>query len=152
MRAVVQRVSRANVTVDGTIAGSIKQGLLVLLGIGKKDTKNDIAFISDKIVNLRIFEDADGKMNLSVKDIGGSILLISQLTLYGDCRKGRRPDFMAAGPPEMAKQIYKETIAAVKEKGVPVETGVFAAHMDIDSINDGPVTLLLDSKKTQIII
>jgi D-tyrosyl-tRNA(Tyr) deacylase len=120
---------------------------LVFLGVGKEDAKKDVDFIADKVVNLRIFEGADGKMNLSVKDIGGSILLISQFTLYGDCRKGRRPDFMAAGPPEMAKQIYEETIAAVKEKGVPVETGIFAAHMDIDSINDGPVTLLLDSKK-----
>jgi D-tyrosyl-tRNA(Tyr) deacylase len=147
MRAVVQRVSRASVTVDGTITGSIKRGLLVFLGIGKKDTEKDVAFISEKIVNLRIFEDSINKMNLSIKDIGGSVLLISQFTLYGECRKGRRPDFTAAGPPEMAQQIYEETIAAVKEKGVPVETGVFAAHMDIDSVNDGPVTLILDSQR-----
>jgi D-tyrosyl-tRNA(Tyr) deacylase len=147
MRAVVQRVSRASVTVDGTITGSIKRGLLVFLGIGKKDTEKDVAFISEKIVNLRIFEDSINKMNLSIKDIGGSVLLISQFTLYGECRKGRRPDFTAAGPPEMVQQIYEETIAAVKEKGVPVETGVFAAHMDIDSVNDGPVTLILDSQR-----
>jgi D-tyrosyl-tRNA(Tyr) deacylase len=147
MRAVVQRVSQASVTVDGTITGSIERGLLVFLGIGKKDTEKDIAFISEKIVNLRIFEDSTNKMNLSAKDIGGSVLLISQFTLYGDCRKGRRPDFTAAGAPEMAKELYEETIATIKEKGVPVETGVFAAHMDIDSVNDGPVTLILDSKK-----
>ena len=145
MRAVVQRVGRASVTVDGSVTGSIERGLLVFLGVGKEDTQKDIDFIADKIVNLRIFECDEGKMNLSVKDIGGGILLISQFTLYGDCRKGRRPDFMAAGPPNMAKRIYEETIAAVKEKGVPVETGVFAAHMDIDSINDGPVTLVLES-------
>ena len=145
MRAVVQRVSQASVTVDGSVTGSIERGLLVFLGVGKEDTQKDIDFIADKIVNLRIFECDEGKMNLSVKDIGGGILLISQFTLYGDCRKGRRPDFMAAGPPNMAKRIYEETIAAVKEKGVPVETGVFAAHMDIDSINDGPVTLVLES-------
>ncbi len=146
MRAVVQRVSQASVTVDGTITGSIERGLLVFLGIGKKDTEKDIVFISEKIVNLRIFEDSTNKMNLSVKDIGGGILLISQFTLYGECRKGRRPDFTAAGVPEMAKELYEETIATIKEKGVPVETGVFAAHMDIDSVNDGPVTLILDSQ------
>ena len=116
--------------------------------MGKDDTDKDIAFIADKVVNLRIFEDAGGKMNLSVKDIGGGVLLISQFTLFGDCRKGRRPDFTQAGQPELAKQLYEKTIEAIKEKGVPVETGIFATHMDIDSVNDGPVTLILDSKKT----
>ncbi|MHC5155668.1 MAG: D-aminoacyl-tRNA deacylase [Planctomycetota bacterium] len=147
MRAVVQRVRRASVTVDGAVTGSIQRGLLVFLGVGKEDTQKDIDFIADKIVNLRIFECEDGKMNLSVKDISGGILLISQFTLYGDCRKGRRPDFTAAGKPEIAKQLYEQAIEAIRDKGVPVETGVFAAHMDIDSINDGPVTLILDSRK-----
>ncbi|MHC5179746.1 MAG: D-aminoacyl-tRNA deacylase [Planctomycetota bacterium] len=147
MRAVVQRVRRASVTVDGAVTGSIQRGLLVFLGVGKDDSEKDIDFIADKIVNLRIFECEDGKMNLSVKDISGGILLISQFTLYGDCRKGRRPDFTAAGKPEIAKQLYEQAIEAIRDKGVPVETGVFAAHMDIDSINDGPVTLILDSRK-----
>ena len=148
MRAVIQRVSRASVTVDGKVNGSIERGLLVFLGVGRDDTQKDIDFIADKIVNLRIFECDEGKMNLSVSDIGGAVLLISQFTLFGDCRKGRRPDFTAAGPPDTANRLYEQTIAAVKARGVPVETGLFAAHMDIDSINDGPVTLLLDSRKT----
>ncbi len=147
MRAVIQRVNQASVTVDGHIAGQIEKGLLVFLGVAKDDTEDDIAFIADKVVNLRIFEDDNGKMNLSVKDIGGGVLLISQFTLFGDCRKGRRPDFTAAGPPDLAKTLYKKTIAAIKENGVLVETGIFAAHMHIDSINDGPVTILLDTKK-----
>jgi D-tyrosyl-tRNA(Tyr) deacylase len=145
MRAVIQRVRRASVTVDGAVTGAIERGLLVFLGVGREDTQNDIDFIADKIANLRIFEDDSGKMNLSVSDIGGAVLLISQFTLFGDCRKGRRPDFTAAGPPDMAKHLYEHTIAAVKANAVPVETGVFAAHMDIDSINDGPVTLIVDS-------
>ena len=160
MRVVIQRVSRANVTVDGRITGKIDRGLLVFVGVGKDDTEDDIAFIADKVANLRIFEDADGKMNLSVTDIGGSVLLISQFTLFGDCRKGRRPDFTAAGAPDTAKILYEKTITAIAEKGVPVETGIkrriqswvssdiFAAHMHIDCVNDGPVTLILDSKKT----
>lgn len=148
MRAVIQRVRQASVQVDGRITGQIQQGLLVLLGVAKDDTEKDIVFIADKIANLRIFEDADGKMNLSVTDIGGQVLLISQFTLFGDCRKGRRPDFTAASPPDMANRLYEKTIIAIKEQGVPVETGIFAAHMHIDSINDGPVTLILDSQKT----
>lgn len=148
MRAVIQRVSRASVTVDGQITGQIGQGLLVFLGVGKEDGQADIKFLADKITNLRIFGDTDGKMNHSIKDISGGVLLISQFTLFGDCRKGRRPDFTAAGDPENAKTLYEQMIAAIQAKGIPVETGVFAAHMDIDSLNDGPVTLLLDSRKS----
>ncbi len=147
MRAVLQRVKRASVTVDDHITGQIEHGLLVFLGVGKEDGQSDIDFLSDKITNLRIFPDTDGKMNLSLKEIGGGVLLISQFTLFGECRKGRRPDFTAAGDPQTAKSLYEQMIEAMKAKGIPVETGVFAAHMDIDSINDGPVTLLLDSKK-----
>ncbi|MDH4203076.1 MAG: D-aminoacyl-tRNA deacylase [Phycisphaerae bacterium] len=147
MRAVIQRVRRANVTVEGTIAGAIERGLLVFLGVGRDDTQKDIDFIADKIVNLRIFECDEGKMNLSVSDIGGAVLLISQFTLFGDCRKGRRPDFTAAGAPDTANRLYEQTIAAIRARGVPVESGVFAAHMDIDALNDGPVTLILDSSK-----
>jgi D-tyrosyl-tRNA(Tyr) deacylase len=147
MRMVIQRVSQASVQVDGDVVGKIGRGLLVFLGVGREDSQADIDFIADKAVNLRIFEDTDGKMNHSIKDIDGQVLLISQFTLFGDCRKGRRPDFTAAGPPDLAKTLYEQTIRAIEEKGVPVETGIFAAHMHIDSINDGPVTLILDSKK-----
>lgn len=147
MRTVIQRISKASVTVDGEVTGQIGRGLLVFLGVGKEDGQTDIDFLANKITTLRIFPDTDGKMNLSVKDIGAGVLLVSQFTLFGDCRKGRRPDFIAAGKPETAKVLYEQMIATLKAKGVPVETGVFAAHMDIESINDGPVTLLLDSKK-----
>jgi D-tyrosyl-tRNA(Tyr) deacylase len=146
MRAVVQRVRRASVSVDGQITGQIGCGLLVFLGVGRNDTPKDVDFLADKITHLRVFEDADGKMNLSVKDIGGGILLISQFTLYGDCRKGRRPDFTAAAAPSIAKALYEQAVEAVRQHGVPVQTGVFAAHMEIDSLNDGPVTIQLDSR------
>ncbi|MHC4927475.1 MAG: D-aminoacyl-tRNA deacylase [Planctomycetota bacterium] len=147
MRVVIQRVSRAAVTVEGQITGRIERGLLVFLGVGKEDGQADIDFLADKIANLRIFPDEGGKMNLSVTDIGGGVLLISQFTLFGDCRKGRRPDFTAAGDPETAKQLYEQMIETIRGKGLTVGAGVFAAHMDIDSVNDGPVTLLLDSQK-----
>ncbi len=148
MRAVVQRVKEAKIEVDGNVVGSIGKGLLVYLGVGKDDSEKDVEFIADKLVNLRIFADEKDKMNLSVLDVGGRILLVSQFTLYGDCRKGRRPGFDLAGEPETAERLYEKTIDAIRQKGIPVETGVFAAHMDVTSINDGPVTFLLDSKKT----
>lgn len=147
MRAVIQRVSRASVRVEDRLTGRIEKGLLVFLGVGKDDTQADIDFIADKLVNLRIFPDDSGKMNRSVTDIGGAVLLISQFTLFGDCRKGRRPDFTAAADPDTARLVYEKTIAAIAEKGIPVQTGIFAAHMHIDSIHDGPVTLILESKK-----
>ncbi|HOK95712.1 MAG TPA: D-aminoacyl-tRNA deacylase [Anaerohalosphaeraceae bacterium] len=147
MRAVIQRVKKASVSAEGQITGRIEQGLLVFLGIGRDDSRADIDFIADKITNLRIFEDKDGKMNLSVRDIGGGILLVSQFTLYGDCRRGRRPDFSAAGTPQMAKILYQQTIDVLRRSQLAVETGVFAAYMIVDAVNDGPVTLIIDSKK-----
>ena len=147
MRAVVQRVKEAKIEVDGKVVGSIGKGLLVYLGVGKDDSEKDVEFIADKLVNLRVFADANDKMNLSVLDVQGQILLVSQFTLYGDCRKGRRPGFDLAGEPETAERLYEKTVDAIRQKGVPVETGVFAAHMDVASVNDGPVTFLLDSKK-----
>jgi len=148
MRAVVQRVKEAKIEVDSQIVGSIGKGLLVYLGVGKDDSEKDVEFIADKLVNLRIFADENDKMNLSVLDVGGEILLVSQFTLYGDCRKGRRPGFDLAGEPKTAERLYEKTIEAIRQKDAPVKTGIFAAHMDVTSINDGPVTFLLDSKKT----
>lgn len=147
MRACVQRVSQASVTVDGQVVGRIERGLLVLLGVSGEDTEHDARQLADKICGLRIFEDADGKMNLSLEEIGGAMLVVSQFTLYGDCRKGRRPSFTAAAPPALAEQLYNTFIAAVGVRGLRVETGLFRAHMHVALINDGPVTLLLDSRK-----
>ena len=147
MRAVVQRVSYANVKVDGEITGSIEQGLMVLLGAGQEDNENDIKYLSEKILNLRIFEDENEKMNLSLVDIQGEILIISQFTLYGDCRKGRRPSFDKAGLPQPAKKLYEDFVEECKKSGLKVQTGIFGADMKVSLLNDGPVTLLLDSKK-----
>ncbi|RKY09766.1 MAG: D-tyrosyl-tRNA(Tyr) deacylase [Planctomycetota bacterium] len=147
MRAVAQRVKGARVEVDGRITGSIETGLMVFLGVGGDDDLADGEFMADKLANLRIFGDDEDRMNLSVKDAGGAILLISQFTLYGDCRKGRRPSFDAAAEPEQAKKLYEDTIALIRAKGVAVETGIFAARMQVFSQNDGPVTFILDSKK-----
>lgn len=147
MKAVIQRVKHASVTVEGRVTGQIGQGLLVFAGIGPDDGGKDVDFIADKIANLRVFQDDGGKMNRSVLDVAGAVLLISQFTLLADCRRGRRPDFTAAAPPELAQQLYQQVIDAVGEKGVPVQTGVFAADMQIEALNDGPVTLLLDSRK-----
>lgn len=147
MRAVLQRVSRASVTVDREIVGSISKGLLVLLGVCDDDTDADLIYMADKISGLRIFEDADEKMNLSVADVDGEILVVSQFTLFGDCRKGKRPSFASAGKPDYANEMYEKFISYLKEKGFKTEHGIFGADMKVDLLNDGPVTLLLDSKK-----
>ncbi len=147
VRAVVQRVSRASVTVDGTVTGSVQKGLLVLLAAGRDDTDSDVAYMVNKIAGLRIFEDPDGKMNLSVEDIGGGILAVSQFTLYGDCRKGRRPSFVHALHPDQAAPMFDDFVSRTRARGIPIETGVFGAHMDVELLNDGPVTLLIDSEK-----
>ena len=146
MRIVVQRSKNASVTVNEKVIGEIEKGLVLLVGVTHDDTIDDANYLADKIVNLRIFEDENGKMNLSLLDVGGSILSISQFTLYGDCRKGRRPNFMAAAKPEEALNLYKYFNTVLSEKNVVVETGEFGAEMDVALINDGPVTLILDSK------
>lgn len=148
MRAVVQRVSRADVTVAGNVTGQIQHGFVVLLGVGESDTQNDADYVAEKIANLRVFEDADGKMNRSLLDVGGSVLLISQFTLYGDTRHGRRPSFSRAARPEVANTLYERVKSVLLGMRIPVQTGVFQAHMDVSLVNDGPVTLLIDSEKT----
>src|SRR6188508_2134639 len=148
MRAVVQRVSRASVTVDTRVTGSIERGLCVLLGAGAGDVEADLAYIVDKVVNLRIFPDDAGKMNRSVLDIAGGVLVVSQFTLYGDARTGRRPAFTSALEPIAARALYEQAIVAIRAAGVsPVEAGEFAANMQVELVNDGPVTILLDSRK-----
>ncbi|WP_027094354.1 D-aminoacyl-tRNA deacylase [Cohnella thermotolerans] len=145
MRVVLQRVSKASVTVDGAVVGEIGAGLLLLVGIGQEDEEKDLAWMADKVAGLRIFEDGDGKMNLSVEDVGGAVLSVSQFTLYGDCRKGRRPNFMAAARPEQASDLYDRFNALLRAKGLTVATGTFGAMMEVSLVNDGPVTLILDS-------
>jgi D-aminoacyl-tRNA deacylase len=147
MRAVIQRVSSAKVTVEDEITGHIARGLLVLVGVTATDTETDADYLADKIAGLRIFEDADGKMNLSVAEIHGSILTVSQFTLYGDARKGRRPSFDSAARPEQAKQLYDYFVEKIRAAGLPCETGRFQAEMQVELVNDGPVTILLDSSK-----
>lgn len=147
MRAVVQRVSRAQVTVAGEISGKIDKGLLVLLGVADGDTSEDVAFLAPKIAGLRVFEDAAEKMNLALADVGGKMLVVSQFTLLGDCRKGRRPGFDAAARPEVAEPLYEEFVATVRATGLVVETGRFQQFMEVELVNDGPITLLLDSRK-----
>lgn len=147
MRAVVQRVSHAHVVVGERVTGEIGTGLLVLIGVGRADTSETASVIAEKIVNLRIFNDEQGKMNRSLLDAGGAILAVSQFTLYGDARGGRRPSFIQAASPEQGKSLYEEFVRAVAALGVRVETGVFQAHMSVELTNDGPVTILLDSDK-----
>ncbi|HET7522428.1 MAG TPA: D-aminoacyl-tRNA deacylase [Bacillales bacterium] len=146
MRVVVQRSKEASVKVEGQIAGQIHHGLMLLVGVAHDDTPDDAQYVADKVANLRIFEDEHGKMNVSLIDVGGSALSISQFTLYGDCRKGRRPNFMAAAKPDKAKELYEVFNQALREKGVAVETGKFGAMMDVQLTNYGPVTLLVESK------
>jgi D-tyrosyl-tRNA(Tyr) deacylase len=148
MRAVVQRVSRARVSVDGAEVGAIEHGLLVLLGAGEGDTEADLAYVVEKVVNLRIFGDAEGKMNRSVLDVAGGVLCVSQFTLYGDARKGRRPAFITALEPRRARELYEQSLVDLAAAGVArVAGGVFAADMQVELVNDGPVTILLDSRK-----
>ena len=146
MRAVVQRVRRARVTIDGATAGEIGVGLLVLLGVTHADTEEQGRWLAEKIVGLRIFSDPEGKMNRDVTEAGGAVLVVSQFTLYGDCRKGRRPSFIDAAPPPVAIPLYEAFINAIRALGVPVATGRFGADMQVELVNDGPVTLIIDSK------
>ena len=148
VRAVIQRVKSAAVNVEGRVTGKIGRGLLVLLGVGKGDGEKDIAYMVSKLPDLRIFEDASGKFNLSLREIRGEMLMVSQFTLYGDCRKGRRPSFTDAEEPAEAKRLYEQLILKIREQGVTVETGEFQAKMEVHLINDGPVTLLLDSRNS----
>jgi D-tyrosyl-tRNA(Tyr) deacylase len=146
MRAVVQRVSRARVLIDGEVVGEIGRGLLVLLGVAMTDTPEQAKWLAEKIATLRIFEDAEGKMNIGLDEIRGGMLIVSQFTLYGDCRKGRRPSFVDAAPPEIAIPLYEAFITAAKALGIATATGRFGAMMQVELVNDGPVTLIVDSK------
>jgi len=147
MRSVVQRVKRAKVTVDNEIIGSIDHGIMLLFSVEDNDEEKDLEYMYDKVVNLRIFEDDDGKMNKSLVDVKGSILVVSQFTLHGDARKGRRPSFIAAARPEKATPLYEKFIQNMKDQGINTQTGKFGADMQVELVNDGPVTILLDSKK-----
>ena len=145
MRVVVQRSKAASVRIDGNVVGQITHGLVVVIGVTHTDTEKQARFLADKVANLRIFEDAEGKMNLSLKETGGAVLSVSQFTLYGECAKGRRPNFMAAARPEAAEVLYEQFNQLLREQGVTVETGRFGAMMEVSLVNDGPVTLIIDS-------
>ena len=146
MKAVIQRVNNASVAVNGKVCGSINKGILVLLGVSDDDTNDDIKWLADKIIGLRIFEDENEKMNFSVSDISGELLIVSQFTLFGNCKKGRRPDFTEAGKPDFANEMYIKFIDYCKTSGLKVESGIFGADMKVSLLNDGPVTLIIDSK------
>lgn len=146
MRAVIQRVSAAQVVVEGEVVGQIGRGVLVLLGVAEGDGPAQASWLAEKVSGLRIFDDADGKMNLALADVGGAMLVVSQFTLLGDCRKGKRPSFIGAAPPEIAEQLYEAFVAAVRERGIEVSTGRFRTHMEVSLTNDGPVTILLETE------
>jgi len=148
VRAVVQRVASASVKVEDAVVGQIERGFLVLLGVGTGDSDADAVTLAEKVAGLRVFEDDDRKMNLALNDVDGQMLVVSQFTLFGDCRKGRRPSFVDAARPEQAERLYESFVAEVRGRGIHVETGRFQTHMDVRLVNDGPVTLLLDSRKT----
>jgi D-tyrosyl-tRNA(Tyr) deacylase len=145
MRSCIQRVSEARVTVDGQLTGQIGRGLVVLLGVGAGDSQTEVSWLADKIIGLRVFEDDAGKMNRSIEDVGGAMLVVSQFTLYGDCRKGRRPSFIDAAPPELAENLYNDFVARLRAAGIEVATGRFREHMQVSLVNDGPVTLWIDT-------
>lgn len=145
MRIVIQRAEKAKVSVDGEVVGQIGKGFMVLVGVGPEDTKQNADFLVNKMCNLRVFEDEQGKMNLSIKDVGGQILAISQFTLYADCKKGNRPSFTRAAKPEQANELYEYFMEEARKQGLKVEHGIFGAHMKVDFINDGPVTILLEN-------
>ena len=147
MRAVIQRVTQASVTVDAQITGQIAHGLLVLLGVEQNDQPADLQYMVKKVIGLRIFEDDQGKMNLPIKDVGGAMLVVSQFTLLGDTRKGNRPSFINAAPPEYANQMYQEFVATARQQSIDVQTGTFQANMQVALVNDGPVTIVIDSRK-----
>ena len=147
MRAVVQRVSRAKVTISGEVSGEIGPGLMVLLGVADDDGQDDAAYLAEKLVGLRAFPDDEGKMNRSIAETGGAMLIVSQFTLFGDCRKGKRPSFIKAARPEQAVELYRALVAEVRGRGITVATGRFQEHMEVELVNDGPVTLLIDSRK-----
>ena len=147
MRAVVQRVKSASVKVEGKLVSEIGAGILIFLGVAHEDTATEIEYIANKVINLRIFEDEDGKMNRSLLEMGGAALVVSQFTLYGDCRKGRRPSFIKAARPELANALYEQFITALEQQDIPTQGGTFQAMMDVELVNDGPVTILLDSDK-----
>ena len=147
MRVVIQRVTEASVSVEGNTVGSVGPGMVVFLGVSKDDSEKDVVYMAEKISGLRMFEDSSGRMNLSIEDTGGEILVVSQFTLYGDCRKGRRPSYVRAAGGDLARRFYELFIAKLAERGIPVKTGVFGARMDVHMVNCGPVTLLVDSSK-----